>query len=97
MIVQDAITAFGSVLRAELIRHYLATPSTQAQAARTLNVHKRSVSHNTAELVAVGVVVPSTIDAENSARTVYTVDRARLKALHAALQRYTSGRTVSGN
>jgi DNA-binding MarR family transcriptional regulator len=95
VIVLDAIAAFGSQLRLELVRHYRRTPSTQADAARALGVQKRSVSNNTAELVRTGVIAETSPD-EDSARTIYTVDQARLKELLTALDRYARGKNPPG-
>lgn len=79
MNVEAAARVFQSPLRMHLIRHYLAHPGPQCDAVAALQVSQRSISTNTGELVAAGVLIEG--PAEDRRVRTYRVDVDRVREL----------------
>lgn len=89
MNVEDAAKVFHSPLRMHLIRYYLHHPGPQRDAVEALQVSQRSVSTNTGELVAAGVLVEE--PAKDRRVRVYRVDVDRVRELLRAAEAFTLG------
>lgn len=90
MNVAIATKVFGSEVLVALIRHYRMTPSTQTQAAVTLDLTTQLVSTNTRVLLHAGVVYREG-PGRGPLAGEYRVDDDRVKLLVDALSAYTLG------
>lgn len=88
MSVQEAIAAFGTELRVQLVHYYWRRPGSQADAGRALGVNPRLVGLNATALVELGVLVESA-QSRGRAKTYY-VDAVRVAKLKSALDAYLS-------
>lgn len=87
--VHAATRAYGTALRVELIRFFLAHPGPQAAAVIALNESSANVSRNVQVLIETGVVTV-TAGGEHGARH-YIVNPARVAALAGAVVAHILG------
>ncbi|GAA1836198.1 hypothetical protein GCM10009795_096700 [Nocardioides hankookensis] len=93
VIVETAVRVFGSAVKVQLIKHYMTSPGTSAEAAAALGVATRSVYNNTIELVEAGVVIEE--PADDKRMRICRVDSARVDELLGALREFAIGEKSS--
>lgn len=92
MIVREALTAFGTEMRVQLIHHYWRTPGSQIDAAKALGLNSTSVGVSVRALVSIGVLERH--QAEDGRARRYTVNGQRVEELRTALTEYLTPPTT---